>query len=191
MTDGFRDGAPITDDFVPRHLGHTQEDIASMLDVVGVDGLDTLVDQAVPSQIRFQRALELTGLDGRLGERALIDRLRQFAQQNQVYTSLIGMGYSDTVTPPVIQRNILENPGWYTQYTPYQAEIAQGLVATLEDHTQPGTQERAAAALWTMVKETPGNEPIIAKAGGFVTLQKPYLKFKSLGQECQAKVDGD
>ncbi len=131
MTDGVQDRSPMTDDFVPRHLGHTQDQIAAMLDVMGVDGLDTLIDQAVPGRIRLQRGLELSGLDGRLGERGLIERLRRFASQNQVYTSLIGMGYSDTVTPPVIQRNILENPGWYTQYTPYQAEIAQGRLEAL------------------------------------------------------------
>jgi len=131
MSDGFQNGSSVTDDFVPRHLGHTQSDIDSMLATVGVETLDALVDQAVPEQIRLKRALSFTGLDGRLGERALIDRLRRFADQNQVYTSLIGMGYSDTVTPPVIQRNILENPGWYTQYTPYQAEIAQGRLEAL------------------------------------------------------------
>ena len=76
-------------------------------------------------------------MDGRLdlppamGERAVIDRLRELASRNQVFRSLIGMGYADTVTPPVIQRNILENPGWYTQYTPYQAEIAQGRLEAL------------------------------------------------------------
>ncbi len=94
-----------------------------MAQVCGHASLDALVDAAVPSLIRRSDALELPEP---LGETAALARLRSLASKNQVFKSFIGMGYHDTITPPVIQRNILENPGWYTQYTPYQAEISQG-----------------------------------------------------------------
>ena len=111
-----------TDDFVHRHLGLTRADIQEMLASLGLLSLDTLADTAIPPDLRFRRSLDIPDGDG---EQAVLARLKGIASQNKVYRSLIGMGYYDCVTPGVIQRNILENPAWYTQYTPYQAEISQ------------------------------------------------------------------
>ncbi len=116
------------DTFVPRHIGPTESDIQEMLAVLGVPSLDALVEATVPSDIRLQGALTVPSPRG---EQQVLAELRGLAEQNQVWRSLLGMGYYDCVTPPVIQRNILENPGWYTQYTPYQAEIAQGRLEAL------------------------------------------------------------
>jgi glycine dehydrogenase len=117
-----------SDTFVRRHIGPRDEDIASMLASLGLDSLEALVDEAIPAEIRAEVALDLP--DGR-GEQDVLASLRRVAGKNQVFRSFIGMGYHDCITPPVIQRNILENPGWYTQYTPYQAEIAQGRLEVL------------------------------------------------------------
>jgi glycine dehydrogenase len=116
------------DRFVKRHLGPRSQDVTDMLHTLGLQSLDELVDQAVPAHIRMKGELKL---ERPRSETAVLDELRALADQNQVYRSFIGMGYADTITPPVIQRNILENPGWYTQYTPYQPEIAQGRLEAL------------------------------------------------------------
>ncbi|MBX3237554.1 MAG: aminomethyl-transferring glycine dehydrogenase [Nitrospiraceae bacterium] len=117
-----------TDSFVPRHIGPTDSEIQDMLESVGLPSLQALVDTTVPADIRLQGHLNLPV---QRSEQSVLGELREIARRNQVYRSLIGMGYYDCVTPPVIQRNILENPGWYTQYTPYQAEIAQGRLEAL------------------------------------------------------------
>ena len=117
-----------TDLFVRRHIGPGDIQIREMLETVGYDSLDHLIDTAVPEVIRLDRELEL---DPPLSEREALEYLRSIAEKNQVYRSYIGMGYHGTHTPPVIQRNILENPGWYTAYTPYQAEISQGRLEAL------------------------------------------------------------
>src|SRR5690349_20308013 len=111
------------DTFVRRHIGPSPDDQAHMLKAMGVTSLDTLVADTVPKSIRLQRALDL---GPGLSEAALLERCRSIGQKNEIYRSYLGMGYSDCITPPVILRNIIQNPGWYTQYTPYQAEIAQG-----------------------------------------------------------------
>ncbi|MEZ4471709.1 MAG: aminomethyl-transferring glycine dehydrogenase [bacterium] len=116
------------DDFPRRHIGPDSGAVATMLATLGVPDLATLIQQAVPPAIRTKRPLDLPA---GLGEAATLERLAALAAENQVFRSLIGMGYHDCVTPPVIQRNILENPGWYTQYTPYQPEIAQGRLEAL------------------------------------------------------------
>ncbi|HVS01974.1 MAG TPA: aminomethyl-transferring glycine dehydrogenase [Thermoanaerobaculia bacterium] len=117
-----------TDPFVPRHIGPRQEAQREMLRFLGFDSLDGLIDAAVPRQIRSQRPLAI----GRSrGEHETLAELRRLAAGNQVWRSFIGLGYHDCITPPVILRNVLENPGWYTQYTPYQAEIAQGRLEAL------------------------------------------------------------
>ena len=116
------------DAFVPRHLGSPDADIQQMLDYLGVPSLDALVDEAVPRSIRMQGTLEV---GAPVGEQAALAELKAVADQNEIFTSLIGQGYYDTIVPPVIQRNVLENPGWYTQYTAYQAEIAQGRMEAL------------------------------------------------------------
>ena len=116
------------DDFANRrHIGPSPAEMEAMLKVVGADSLDALIDQTIPAAIRQQAALDWPALS----EAALLDRMRQVAAKNTVMTSLIGQGYHGTVTPPAIQRNILENPAWYTAYTPYQPEIAQGRLEAL------------------------------------------------------------
>ena len=117
-----------TDTFIHRHLGPSDEDIAAMLEVVGTETLESLMDETVPEAIRTHRPL---AIGSARGEHELLESLRRMAGRNQVARSMIGMGYSDCLTPGVILRNILENPGWYTQYTPYQPEIAQGRMEAL------------------------------------------------------------
>src|SRR5688500_2172728 len=117
-----------TDLFVPRHIGPSDDEVREMLGVLGVASLDELIDQTIPPAIRLKKPLKL---GPPRGERETLEELRKIASKNKVFRSFIGMGYYDTITPPVIQRNILENPGWYTQYTPYQAEIAQGRLEAL------------------------------------------------------------
>jgi glycine dehydrogenase len=99
-----------------------------MLHLVGHTSLDNLIDAAVPDSIRLEAPLNLPNP---VGENEVLRELRKIGSTNKVHRSLIGMGYNDCVTPPVIQRNILESPGWYTQYTPYQAEISQGRLEAL------------------------------------------------------------
>ena len=117
-----------SDTFVRRHIGPAAADVAAMLAAVGADSLDDLMAESLPAAIRMQGSLALG--EG-ISEYELMERLRELADQNRIHRSFIGMGYSDCITPPVIQRNILENPGWYTQYTPYQSEIAQGRLEAL------------------------------------------------------------
>ncbi|MCY6493653.1 aminomethyl-transferring glycine dehydrogenase [Leptolyngbya sp. GGD] len=117
-----------TDRFVDRHIGVRGEEIRAMLAVLGLNSTSDLIEQAVPKSIRIQRPLQIRS--GR-SEYELLKELKAIASKNQVLRSLIGMGYSNCITPPVIQRNILENPGWYTQYTPYQPEISQGRLEAL------------------------------------------------------------
>ena len=116
------------DTFVDRHVGPRLEDIESMLEKVGYASFDELVKDALPASIRYNQPLNLGTPQT---ESEMLDDLRQIASQNQVSRSFIGMGYYNCITPPIIQRNILENPGWYTAYTPYQAEIAQGRLEAL------------------------------------------------------------
>ncbi len=117
-----------TEQFIRRHIGPRPADIREMLATLGYDSLDTLTDAVVPDDIRLDRPLNIPAPRG---EREVLDALQAIADRNDVYRSFIGMGYAGCVTPPVILRNILENPGWYTAYTPYQAEIAQGRLEAL------------------------------------------------------------
>ncbi|MGI5169779.1 aminomethyl-transferring glycine dehydrogenase [Spirillospora sp. CA-253888] len=114
--------------FVDRHVGPSADDQARMLAAIGYSGAEALIDHAVPAAIRTARPLELPPA---LSETAALARLRELADKNSVYTSMIGLGYSGTTTPGVILRNVLENPGWYTAYTPYQPEISQGRLEAL------------------------------------------------------------
>ncbi|MFW6098308.1 MAG: glycine dehydrogenase (aminomethyl-transferring), partial [Chloroflexota bacterium] len=116
------------DHFVNRHNGPKGDAVEEMLQTLGFSNLDDLVDEAVPDIIRDERPLDLPAA---ATESEVLEELRELAQKNKVYRSYIGMGYYGTLVPGVIQRNILENPGWYTQYTPYQAEIAQGRLEAL------------------------------------------------------------
>ena len=113
----------VPDPFVPRHIGPNQAEAAKMLQALGFADMDAFIDKVVPAGIRTQRPLNLPKGQG---EHTILKELRAIAAQNKAFRPYIGMGYSDCIVPLVIQRNILENPGWYTQYTPYQAEISQG-----------------------------------------------------------------
>ncbi|GGL23684.1 aminomethyl-transferring glycine dehydrogenase [Phycicoccus endophyticus] len=114
--------------FVARHVGPREEELAGMLERVGRDSLEGLLDAALPAGIRLEGRLELPAA---ASERAVVEELRARAVRNTVLTSLIGLGYYGTLTPAVIQRNVLENPAWYTAYTPYQPEISQGRLEAL------------------------------------------------------------
>ncbi len=114
--------------FAYRHIGPRKEDVAEMVEYLGYKSLDALIDAVVPEEIRLRRPLDLP--PGR-GEREVLQALRGMADQNRIFRSHLGMGYYGTFVPQVIQRNILENPGWYTAYTPYQPEIAQGRLEAL------------------------------------------------------------
>ena len=116
------------DGFVARHIGPSDDDVAAMLRVVGAATLADLAAKTVPADIRSNHALELPAA---IDEAGVLAELRDLASRNVLKKSLIGLGYHGTHTPPVIQRNVLENPGWYTAYTPYQAEIAQGRLEAL------------------------------------------------------------
>src|SRR5918992_2724800 len=116
------------DTFIPRHIGPNETEITAMLSALGYDSLDALIDAAVPESIRLDRPL---AVHSQRTEHEALNRLRAIASRNRVLRSFLGLGYHDCITPPVIQRNVLENPGWYTAYTPYQAEIAQGRLEAL------------------------------------------------------------
>ena len=120
-----------TDSFVNRHIGPDRKEIQRMVESLGQTSLSALIDSTVPARIRLKQELSSEWIGQGASEQELLAELKTFASRNQVFRSFIGMGYSDCVTPPVILRNILENPGWYTQYTPYQAEIAQGRLEAL------------------------------------------------------------
>jgi glycine dehydrogenase len=119
--------------FACRHIGPNEDEVAAMLSEVGFESLGALIDAAVPKNIRLRRELDLPEPKS---ETEALAELRAIAEKNKVVRSFIGAGYSDCITPPVIQRNILENPGWYTAYTPYQAEIAQGRLEALLNFQQ-------------------------------------------------------
>src|SRR3982750_1163792 len=115
-------------DFVRRHIGPSPRDVAAMLEIVGASSLGALMGQTLPSSIRQKTPLDLGQA---LSETEALAHMAELAAQNRILTSLIGQGYSGTILPAVIQRNILENPAWYTAYTPYQPEISQGRLEAL------------------------------------------------------------
>src|SRR5437588_3940852 len=114
--------------FARRHVGPSPADVRKMLDVIGAASVEELIEQTVPSAIRQRSPLELGPA---LSEAQVLQKLRAVASKNKMMTSLIGQGYYGTILPPVIQRNILESPAWYTAYTPYQSEISQGRLEAL------------------------------------------------------------
>lgn len=120
------------DDFANRHIGPDEAESIAMLKTLGLSSLDELVEKTVPGKIRA----DLPDLPEARSEAQVLGKLRELAGRNQPLTSLIGQGYHDCILPPVIQRNLLENPGWYTAYTPYQAEIAQGRLEALINFQQ-------------------------------------------------------
>ncbi|MEE9326057.1 MAG: aminomethyl-transferring glycine dehydrogenase [Cocleimonas sp.] len=120
-------------EFISRHIGPRDEELGFMLKTVGVDSVDDLMDQTVPASIRIDTPLDL---DDSCSEKTALDSLRKIASKNKINKSYIGQGYYDTLVPAVIQRNVLENPGWYTAYTPYQPEISQGRMEGLLNFQQ-------------------------------------------------------
>jgi len=120
------DAGPV--DFSARHIGPSGEDIAAMLEVIGVPSVDALIGETLPDSIRLAGTLDVGAA---LSETAALAHLKELAGKNEIMTSLIGMGYYGTIVPPVILRNVLENPAWYTAYTPYQPEISQGRLEAL------------------------------------------------------------
>ncbi|KAJ1952239.1 glycine decarboxylase subunit P [Linderina pennispora] len=120
--------APL-DTFLRRHNGPRDSDVDAMLQALGFKSLDEMISATVPDAIRLKEPMTIA--DGEYAEKELLAKLKDIASQNQIYRSYIGTGYTDVVVPPVILRNILENPGWYTQYTPYQPEISQGRLESL------------------------------------------------------------
>jgi glycine dehydrogenase len=119
------------DRFSHRHIGPRPKDLEVMIELTGASTLDALIDEVIPEAIRRRRPLSIPNA---LSESEVLEQLAAIASKNMVYRSLIGQGYFGCFTPPVIQRNILENPGWYTQYTPYQAEISQGRLEALVNY---------------------------------------------------------
>ena len=117
--------------FADRHIGPRSEDIERMLATLGYASMADFIEDVVPADIRLSSTFNLNGNTGGLSELEALAAVKELASQNQVFRSYIGMGYYNCFVPPVIQRNILENPGWYTQYTPYQAEISQGRLEAL------------------------------------------------------------
>ncbi len=115
-------------DFVNRHNGPSGDDVKTMLDSMGLDSVDQLIDQTIPEDIRLKNSLNI---EEGLSEYDYLNHMRNMAKKNKIFKSYIGMGYYNTIVPPVIQRNVFENPGWYTSYTPYQAEISQGRLEAL------------------------------------------------------------
>jgi glycine dehydrogenase len=195
-----------SDAFLHRHIGPTDDEAAQMLQALGVSSLDALCDAAIPAGIRMNGALKLPEARG---EFEVVERLKQIAAKNQVLRSCIGMGYYDCITPPVIQRNVLENPAWYTAYTPYQAEISQGrLEALLNFQTMVSDLTGLAVANASLLDEGTAAAEAMAMAHGICGDQKrnKFLvaadchpqtiavvrtRARSLGIECVVgKVDG-
>src|SRR2546425_2429064 len=124
----MREPGAFLNSFARRHIGPNQEEIDAMLGSVGLENLNALIEAAIPKNIRLNRQLDLPE---EKSESEALTELRAIAKKNRITRSFIGAGYYDCITPPVIQRNVLENPGWYTAYTPYQAELAQGRLEAL------------------------------------------------------------
>lgn len=117
-----------TENFALRHIGVSEKDLPEMLRTIGVDSLETLIDQTIPKDIRLKEPLNLPK---GISEHQFLKHIGDLGLKNKVFKSYIGLGYHEAITPSVIKRNIFENPGWYTAYTPYQAEIAQGRLEAL------------------------------------------------------------
>ena len=135
MTDSRRslEDLKMRGDFIRRHIGPGETHVAEMLATLGLSSLEEMIDKTVPAAIRNERPLEL---DNAMSERMMLSTLRRIAARNKVFISMIGMGYYGTVLPGVILRNVLENPSWYTAYTPYQAEVSQGRLEALLNYQQ-------------------------------------------------------
>ena len=123
-----------SNEFHGRHIGPGAEDTKAMLKTIGVDSLEELISKTIPDSIRIKEALDLPAA---VSEFEYLSDLKKVASKNKLFKTYIGQGYYGTITPSVILRNIFENPGWYTQYTPYQAEISQGRLEALLNFHKP------------------------------------------------------
>ncbi|MGZ8550282.1 MAG: glycine dehydrogenase, partial [Chitinophagaceae bacterium] len=117
-----------SNEFIPRHIGPNETDTKAMLKKIGASSLEELISKTVPASIRMEHELNIPAA---MSEHEYLRHINEISLKNKVFASYIGQGYYDTITPPVILRNVFENPGWYTQYTPYQAEISQGRLESL------------------------------------------------------------
>ncbi|MDF1589724.1 MAG: aminomethyl-transferring glycine dehydrogenase [Gammaproteobacteria bacterium] len=184
--------------FINRHIGSNQTQIAQILAELKLNKLEDIIEKAIPANILEQHPLKLTDT---ISERAVIKHLRKIRNRNKVYTSLIGMGYYDTVMPAVIKRNVLENPGWYTAYTPYQAEVSQGRLEALLTFQQmiidltgmeianaslldEGTAAAEAMAMARRVAKTKANTIFIDHDCHPQTIAVVQTRASSLGFDC-------
>ena len=124
-----------TNSFQRRHIGPDENEQKQMLDVIGIKSLDQLINETIPEDIRLQKSLDL---EDPMSEYEYLNHIEELSKKNKIFKSYIGLGYHEAIVPSVIKRNILENPGWYTAYTPYQAEIAQGRLEALLNYQTMG-----------------------------------------------------
>jgi glycine dehydrogenase len=200
----------ITNNFISRHNGPGKDETEQMLKAIGVDTLDQLIDETIPASIRLSKPLNLPA---GLNEYEYLNHIKTLASKNKVFKSYIGMGYYNTITPGVILRNIFENPGWYTSYTPYQAEISQGrLEALLTYQTMVSDltglpianaslldEATAAAEAMIMLHNARSREAVKAGANKFIVAQNTYpqtiavieTRAKHLGIEIEIKSCND
>src|SRR6266487_1272669 len=168
-----RDKKSDPNSFARRHIGPNEHEMRAMLREVGFESLDTLVEAAVPKNIRLDRELNLPEPKS---EMEALAELRAISRKNKIAHSFIGCGYYDCITPPVIQRNILENPGWYTAYTPYQAELAQGrLEALLNFQTMIVDLTKLDIANASLLDEATAAAEAMALCHAVVTARKTFF----------------
>src|SRR5213595_2097370 len=159
--------------FARRHIGPSEAEVAEMLNELGFENLDSLINAAVPKNIRLDRQLKLPEAKS---EAEALAELRAISRKNKVARSFIGAGYYDCITPPVIQRNILENPGWYTAYTPYQSELAQGrLEALLNFQTMIVDLTKLDIANASLLDEATAAAEAMALCHAVVTARKTFF----------------
>jgi glycine dehydrogenase len=200
----------ITNNFISRHNGPGTEETELMLKIIGVDSLDQLIDETIPASIRLPKPLNLPA---GLNEFEYLNHIKILASKNKVFKSYIGMGYYNTITPGVILRNIFENPGWYTSYTPYQAEISQGRLEALLTYQTMVTdltgmplanaslldEATAAAEAMIMLYNARSREAVKAGVNKFIVAQNTYpqtiavieTRAKHLGIEIEIKSCND
>ncbi len=169
----MREPGAYLNSFARRHIGPNQEEIDAMLGSLGLENLNALIEAAIPKNIRLNRQLDLPEAKS---ESEALTELRAIAKKNRVTRSFIGAGYYDCITPPVIQRNILENPGWYTAYTPYQAELAQGrLEALLNFQTMIVDLTKLDIANASLLDEATAAAEAMALCHAVVTARKTFF----------------
>jgi glycine dehydrogenase len=172
----------LEEQFQSRHIGPNERDLQEMLEAIGVTSLDDLINQTIPENIRLRTSLPLAPP---LSEYRFLEALRSVAAANTVFKSYIGLGYTDCITPPVILRNILENPGWYTQYTPYQAEVAQGrLEALLNFQTMIADLTAMDVANASLLDEGTSAAEAMIMVHGIVARDKPSANRFFVSESC-------